>query len=158
MASDSEGLRLFLDTTRGLCARAFVENGFRFGRVTTPVGPVNILSFLVENGFRFGRVTTSAGFPLTFRSCPSKMASDSEGLRQGHCPVGHLFISRKWLPIRKGYDSTFRSGLAGRFYVESKMASDSEGLRHCAVLTTPFRRLCRKWLPIRKGYDPPSTL
>ena len=57
MASDSEGLRRNLHINRA--ERNKVENGFRFGRVTTYL-PVLISPhpLFVENGFRFGRVTT----------------------------------------------------------------------------------------------------
>jgi len=83
MASDSEGLR----PPTPLQATAFsrVENGFRFGRVTTFVYPgyLILILFLVENGFRFGRVTTSRKF-LRHRL---------------------TLFCRKWLPIRKGYDT-----------------------------------------------------
>jgi len=57
-----------------------VENGFRFGRVTTRLLQPPLVLLSVENGFRFGRVTTTA-----FSRIP-------------------LTLSRKWLPIRKGYD------------------------------------------------------
>jgi len=83
MASDSEGLRPFVNflpeiedvengfrfgrVTTGLCLFSvnddfqFVENGFRFGRVTTIDVSVSLHQFkFVENGFRFGRVTTKS--------------------------------------------------------------------------------------------------
>ncbi len=59
MASDSEGLRpkTFLNL---LFCRFYVENGFRFGRVTTGYKiATSPCPYRVENGFRFGRVTTS---------------------------------------------------------------------------------------------------
>jgi len=57
MASDSEGLRQKRHSY--LIPLAFVENGFRFGRVTTlRLKIFNLTNICVENGFRFGRVTT----------------------------------------------------------------------------------------------------
>jgi len=84
----------------------------------------------VENGFRFGRVTTKvppALFPL--RGMSRKWLPIRKGY--DHCPIGHFFavgICRKWLPIRKGYDSL----PPGTSFINS---------------------ISRKWLPIRKGYD-----
>jgi len=105
MASDSEGLRQWLpyhiqllplsrwkwlpirkgyDNNKPPCSncRVDVENGFRFGRVTT--GGTNGLvnsGQSVENGFRFGRVTTRL---------PPQLSK--------------FLLRWKWLPIRKGYD------------------------------------------------------
>jgi len=60
----------------------------------------------------------------------SQMASDSEGLRPRKLKNSKISKKcRKWLPIRKGYDS--RSWCRCRY--------------GCGW--------CRKWLPIRKGYD-----
>jgi len=81
MASDSEGLRRLFSTE--LLWAFLVENGFRFGRVTTIKIFYNIRKIVVENGFRFGRVTTlryCIDADKEFKKL--KMASDSEGLRQ----------------------------------------------------------------------------
>jgi len=60
--------------------------------------------------------------------------------------------SRKWLPIRKGYDSH-------EVPSEESACSVENGFRFGRVTTSMFilnsfkRLLRRKWLPIRKGYD-----
>ena len=124
MASDSEGLRLSLFW---FSLFKKVANGFRFGRVTTyssnvrvPVSQSQMASdseglrrcnsFIkayptsVANGFRFGRVTTLSS-DIQIQVNKSQMASDSEGLRRNpHTFTNSWLSSRKWLPIRKGYD------------------------------------------------------
>jgi len=131
----------------------FVENGFRFGRVTTFLCRlkmiISILSwkwlpirkgydfqmtpasfnawYIVENGFRFGRVTTTCILG-TFETC----------------------LCWKWLPIRKGYDPPTAPG-------DTTLSPVENGFRFGRV-TTFFTNaqlgITRwKWLPIRKGYD-----
>jgi len=134
MASDSEGLRHHQLAGVGNDRLSCVENGFRFGRVTTygdlcglpklycrkwlPIRkgydlfPAPFLGLSpVENGFRFGRVTTCSGLEDPCVRGSSKMASDSEGLRLQAVSPDIWTIS------------------------PSKMASDSEGLR-----PKPYRR------------------
>ena len=111
-----------------------VENGFRFGRVTTLIAnwgysspslrgkwlPIrkgydggysspNLQHNFVENGFRFGRVTTL------------EILLDEVDNFRG-----------KWLPIRKGYD--FPPFFTLKFQKMWKMASDSEGLRQMIII------------------------
>ena len=81
---------------------------------------------LVENGFRFGRVTT-------------------ELLRR----ASRILCSWKWLPIRKGYDSTVRV-LIKRFswkWLPIRKGYDTR------IWGTHYMSPGWKWLPIRKGYD-----
>ena len=67
MASDSEGLRH--SEPSDVMPPAGVENGFRFGRVTTISLPSPIRkNKKVENGFRFGRVTTFLQLTTTHHS------------------------------------------------------------------------------------------
>ena len=78
MASDSEGLRL--DPPFSLDTSLRVENGFRFGRVTTKRLSLTLISPLLK------MASDSEGLRLKFGSrgqsiVPLKMASDSEGLR-----------------------------------------------------------------------------
>ncbi len=70
MASDSEGLRQCFLSFRKNRFYFFVENGFRFGRVTTYLFILVFVDFFenVENGFRFGRVTTGLR-PPPKKSC-----------------------------------------------------------------------------------------
>ncbi len=101
------------------------------------------------------------------------MASEAEGLRLKIPIMKIFFMSRKWLPKRKGYDEIGRAqnkitktskmaseaeGLRRERFalligtVRSKMASEAEGLR--LVLSDDGRVVVRrKWLPKRKGYD-----
>ena len=85
MASDSEGLRQFFILFPPFFY--LVENGFRFGRVTTKKRLRRTTVFSeVENGFRFGRVTTT-GLLNSYPPFLLKMASDSEGLRPPLFPI-----------------------------------------------------------------------
>ena len=155
MASDSEGLRhkLILEM---LERQLLVENGFRFGRVTTqlqslsqpyfsslkmasdseglrPNRVVGIASFcwqFVENGFRFGRVTTWIS----------------------------TFIFIVWLIL---VENGFRFGRVttqiGDLFRQS-LSGVENGFRFGRVTTDDFfhplpQAIRWKWLPIRKGYD-----
>ena len=81
MASDSEGLRL--SSKLGVQFPQFVENGFRFGRVTT-----QIINNLEKFKWQWKMASDSEGLRqfenIVMTQCfPTwKMASDSEGLRQ----------------------------------------------------------------------------
>jgi len=150
MASDSEGLRLISSITGlswGLRWKWLpIRKGYDF---SCSCSFCHV--FLVENGFRFGRVTTNSCVTFSSFSILLKMASDSEGLR----PITNVtsigtFLGWKWLPIRKGYDKNYNFKFM--FHANQlKMASDSEGLR--PPLSRPGSDDRWKWLPIRKGYD-----
>jgi len=107
MASDSEGLRhyyVFFHIFLLVCCRKWLPIRKGYDSRKFLQSPENFI--VVENGFRFGRVTTA---PDLYGDCcnlrKSKMASDSEGLRQvSHVGLFVIPLSRKWLPIRKGYD------------------------------------------------------
>ncbi len=80
------------------------------------------------------------------------MASDSEGLRPTRAPIkAPSFSSRKWLPIRKGYD--FCSGGPQRASICRKWLPIRKGY-DTVSMSLMGNMTCRKWLPIRKGYDP----
>jgi len=154
----------------------WVENGFRFGRVTTSLPESSKILFVkVENGFRFGRVTTEVLLRCSWYDSQLKMASDSEGLRL----ITWLSATNS-AGLKMASDSEgLRQGplLSLSEFGMLKMASDSEGLRQCHQLRWwhtldvengfRFGRVttlgegahwssfwtCWKWLPIRKGYD-----
>jgi len=79
-------------------------------------------------------------------------------IRKGydHCPIGHFFavgICRKWLPIRKGYDRfTNRCPSVGPHDCR-KWLPIRKGYDSLPPGTSFINSISRKWLPIRKGYD-----
>jgi len=129
----------------------FVENGFRFGRVTTKL-ILEMPAQQVENGFRFGRVTTLfiCSFCHVFLLL-LKMASDSEGLRPWGAWGGAPPTALKMASDSEGLRQL--ASLTSFMIIPLKMASDSEGLRPPPFLKNYDVEFRWKWLPIRKGYD-----
>jgi len=103
MASDSEGLRPRIELTA--CIIQSVENGFRFGRVTTPLTVVSNTIILCEKWLPIRK-----GYDL-YQSLSAEMLHPCEKwlpIRKGYdFSIGippNFSIGGKWLPIRKGYD------------------------------------------------------
>jgi len=106
MASDSEGLRLsaeVFDDLYGPLCRKWLPIRKGYDQAVSPdiwtVSPV-------ENGFRFGRVTTFRIAPGTV--CPFH-GRKWLPIRKGYDFFSRRVVSciparRKWLSIRKGYD------------------------------------------------------
>jgi len=113
----------------------------------------------------------------------SKMASDSEGLRRARPTAAALkclgrkwlpirkgydsplpttvstcaLVCRKWLPIRKGYDAAQSTGPANDIVASRKWLPIRKGYDKLTLSLWNFNIWCRKWLPIRKGYDEQSN-
>ena len=157
MASDSEGLRLgwrptlfriwdrwkWLPIRKGYDlnllfqkTRSYVENGFRFGRVTT------VLCSKPRKLSMLKMASDSEGLRLFFFFFFSlltklKMASDSEGLRLNYIRTSSLAINKalKMASDSEGLRLFFL--LTQRLNLQDfllKMASDSEGLRLITLL------------------------
>jgi len=153
MASDSEGLRR-AGQRRHRISVTRVENGFRFGRVTTSRWCRHLL---LRQSWKW--LPIRKGYDFEFQplhlledTLQLKMASDSEGLRL-FILLFFIFFVLKMASDSEGLRLLFFfHPLLGEWF-PLKMASDSEGLRLMYRVSIRVDWLRWKWLPIRKGYD-----